>query len=75
MKPTHWIPVLFVVLFGLLGSVYQVREGHTAIVLNLGKVALDGPLAKDKSFKQITQTFRADLHVTLLRNRAQSTQM
>ena len=38
MKPTHWIPVLFVVLFGLLGSVYQVREGHTAIVLNLGKV-------------------------------------
>ncbi len=38
MKPSLWIPVVLVALFGLLGSVYVVREGHTAIVLNLGKV-------------------------------------
>ncbi len=35
--------------------------------LNLGKVALDGPLAKDKSFKLVTQTFRADLFVGRVR--------
>src|SRR5690606_35558199 len=33
------IPLVLVALFGLMGSVYVVAEGHTAIVLNLGRVA------------------------------------
>src|SRR5690606_12183717 len=33
------IPVVLLVLLGLLGSVYVVREGQVALVLNLGRVA------------------------------------
>ena len=33
------VPVLVIVLLGLLGSVYVVREGQVALVLNLGRVA------------------------------------
>src|SRR3546814_17436634 len=33
------IPLVLVALFGLIGSVYVVAEGNTAIVLNLGRVA------------------------------------
>ncbi|WP_027080470.1 protease modulator HflC [Luteimonas mephitis] len=33
------IPLVIAVVFGLMGSVYVVAEGHTAIVLNLGRVA------------------------------------
>ncbi len=39
MKPTAWIPLAVAALLALLGSVYVVNEGHTAIVLNLGRVA------------------------------------
>jgi len=33
------IPVVIAALFALMGSVYVVAEGHTAIVLNLGRVS------------------------------------
>lgn len=33
------VPILLAVLILLFGSVYVVREGHTAVVLNLGRVA------------------------------------
>lgn len=39
MKLNLVIPAVIVVLFALMGSVYVVAEGHTAIVLNLGRVA------------------------------------
>lgn len=38
MKFSLWIPVVAAALLALLGSVYVVNEGHTAIVLNLGRV-------------------------------------
>lgn len=38
MRFPVWIPVVVVVLLGLLGSVFTVREGEGAIVLNLGRV-------------------------------------
>lgn len=38
MKSSVWIGLAVAVLFGLLGSVYVVREDQTAMVLNLGKV-------------------------------------
>ena len=38
MKFSIWIPVVVAALLALLGSVYVVNEGHTAIVLNLGRV-------------------------------------
>ena len=38
MKPAAWIPLAVAALLALLGSVYVVNEGHTAIVLNLGRV-------------------------------------
>jgi len=41
MKFSLWIPVAFAALLLLFGSVFVVREGHTAIVLNLGKVVRD----------------------------------
>ena len=39
MKHVAWIPLAVAALLALLGSVYVVNEGHTAIVLNLGRVA------------------------------------
>jgi len=39
MKFNLVIPVVLLVLLGLLGSVYVVREGQVALVLNLGRVA------------------------------------
>jgi membrane protease subunit HflC len=33
------IPAVIIALFALMGSVYVVAEGHTAIVLNLGRLA------------------------------------
>jgi len=39
MKPSAWIPLAIAALLALLGSVYVVNEGHTGIVLNLGRVA------------------------------------
>jgi len=39
MKFNLVIPVVLLVLLGLLGSVYIVREGQVALVLNLGRVA------------------------------------
>ena len=39
MKPAAWIPLAVAALLALFGSVYVVSEGHTAIVLNLGRVA------------------------------------
>ena len=39
MRLNLLIPILVVVLLGLLGSVFVVREGQTALVLNLGRVA------------------------------------
>jgi membrane protease subunit HflC len=39
MKPAVWIPIAVAALLALFGSVYVVSEGHTAIVLNLGRVA------------------------------------
>jgi modulator of FtsH protease HflC len=38
MRISLWIPLAVIALFSLMGSVFVVREGHTAIVLNLGKV-------------------------------------
>jgi membrane protease subunit HflC len=38
MKFSLWVPVVVAALLALLGSVYVVNEGHTAIVLNLGRV-------------------------------------
>ncbi len=38
MRLSLWIPIALTALFLLFGSVFVVREGHTAIVLNLGKV-------------------------------------
>lgn len=38
MKPTLWIPAALAALFLLLTTTFVVPEGHTAIVLNLGKV-------------------------------------
>lgn len=38
MKMSIWIPLALTALFALMGSMFIVREGHTAIVLNLGKV-------------------------------------
>jgi membrane protease subunit HflC len=38
MKFSPWMLAVAVALFGLLGSIYVVSEGQTAIVLNLGKV-------------------------------------
>lgn len=39
MKFSVWVPVAMAALLALLGSVYVVNEGHTAIVLNLGRLA------------------------------------
>ncbi len=39
MKTSLYAALVAVVLFGLLGSVYVVREDQTALVLNLGRVA------------------------------------
>jgi len=39
MKTSVLVAVIVAVLLGLLGSVYVVREGQTALVLNLGRVA------------------------------------
>lgn len=39
MKPAAWIPLAVAALIALFGSMYVVSEGHTAIVLNLGRVA------------------------------------
>src|SRR3546814_387933 len=39
MRLNILIPLVLVALFGLMGSIYVVAEGHTAIVLNLGRVA------------------------------------
>jgi membrane protease subunit HflC len=38
MRISFWAPIAAAVLLLLFGSVFVVREGHTAIVLNLGKV-------------------------------------
>ena len=38
MKHVAWIPLAVAALLALLGSVYVVNEGHTAIVLNLGRL-------------------------------------
>ena len=38
MRISLWIPLAAIALFALMGSMFVVREGHTAIVLNLGKV-------------------------------------
>lgn len=39
MKVSIWAPIAAAVLLLLFGSVFVVREGHTAIVLNLGRVS------------------------------------
>ncbi|AWV07819.1 protease modulator HflC [Marilutibacter maris] len=39
MKAPIWIAVIVAALFTLLGSVFVVKEGETAIVLNLGRVS------------------------------------
>ena len=39
MKAPVWIAAIVAVLFGLLGSIFIVKEGETAIVVNLGRVA------------------------------------
>ncbi len=39
MRTSFWIGLAVIVLLGLMGSVYVVREGQTALVLNLGRVA------------------------------------
>lgn len=39
MRSSGWIALAVVALLALMGSVYVVREGQTAIVLNLGRVA------------------------------------
>ena len=38
MKVSIWIAAVVATLLALLGSVFVVREGHSAIVLNLGRV-------------------------------------
>ncbi len=38
MKFSAWVPLFLAIALALLGSVYVVSEGQTAIVLNLGKV-------------------------------------
>jgi membrane protease subunit HflC len=38
MRPTLWVPAALAALFLLLTTTFTVPEGHTAIVLNLGKV-------------------------------------
>ncbi len=38
MKFSAWVPLFLAIALALLGSVYIVSEGQTAIVLNLGKV-------------------------------------
>lgn len=38
MRVSVWIAALVATLLALLGSVFVVREGHSAIVLNLGRV-------------------------------------
>ena len=38
MRFSIWMPVAVAALLALLGSVYTVREGEAAIVLNLGRV-------------------------------------
>jgi modulator of FtsH protease HflC len=38
MKVSFWAPIAAAALLLLFGSVFTVNEGHTAIVLNLGKV-------------------------------------
>ena len=38
MRLSAWIPLAIAVLLAMMGSVYVVSEGQTAIVLNLGKV-------------------------------------
>ena len=38
MRLSIWMPILAAVLLGLLGSVYVVSEGQTAIVLKLGRI-------------------------------------
>ena len=43
MKTSLYAALVAVVLFGLLGSVYVVREDQTALVLNLGRVARAHP--------------------------------
>jgi len=40
--PTAWIAVVVAAVLALLGSVYVVTEGQTAIVLNLGRVVRSG---------------------------------
>ncbi|MCF7221143.1 protease modulator HflC [Marilutibacter chinensis] len=42
MKAPIWIAVIVAALFTLLGSVFIVKEGETAIVLNLGRVSRAG---------------------------------
>ncbi|MBP6748655.1 MAG: protease modulator HflC [Xanthomonadaceae bacterium] len=39
MKVSIWAPIAVAALLLLFGSVFVVREGHTAIVLNLGRVS------------------------------------
>jgi modulator of FtsH protease HflC len=39
MRLNILVPLVIAALFALMGSVYVVAEGHTAIVLNLGRVA------------------------------------
>jgi len=39
MKPQLIIPIVLVVILGLLGSMFVVREGQVGLVLNLGRVA------------------------------------
>src|SRR6187551_2685136 len=38
MKFSPWMAAVAVALLAMLGSIYVVNEGHTAIVLNLGRV-------------------------------------
>ncbi len=42
MKFSAWVPLVIALLLALLGSVYVVSEGQSAIVLNLGKVVRSG---------------------------------
>ncbi len=38
MKPSIWMPIVAAVVLALLGSVFIVAEGHSAIVLKLGRI-------------------------------------
>ena len=38
MRFSAWIPLAIALLLAMMGSVYVVSEGQSAIVLNLGKV-------------------------------------